>query len=617
MRPDKLNITKLKQSIKIIFVILLLTVVSMPVTSQFIIDDDSNNKDTKVNNDTKKSKLPPHIAFNIKAVKVENMNATIKITWSNHPQYVDQFIIGRSNSVIDSKKRALKAKSIKIVAPKSKGVYIDTNLKAGKYYYVVLAKDKVKISEVELYQDVNYTSLPVIIDETPDARKKNFKMMAKDLKDGRILITYQRMNMIDVVYTIYRAKYMLDTIDKIRSATAIGSVVDKNEFIDSNIPGDGKYFYAYTVPPKGQDEILQLTPDRTFITEGVNIFSRASYYGVSNIKTSIERDVDIRIAWSPPPGGKHGVQGFAIYRYDKMISDKVQLHASRHVVTVDSGVSFFIDKNPDRGKYYYAVLTKFNDGKVDSTLRRDYNFSTSAVVIGAIYEMRSIMAKKVKRGILVLWDYTGEMGDKKYRLFRANRRFTYLKNISEKYFIRDVNITEKGYLDVNPPTGKYYYGIVPFQTSENLTKKIVRGINITQYALNNMEKIDDKKNVNNNTISNSNNNTIDSIDSNDSIDEKKQYTDNNTIGLSGSLNKILRKTYYKGEYKNALRALKRFVQRTSSKQERARAKLFIGKTYVEQANYKKALRYFIVKDVMKYFPKESSFWKEYSIIRIR
>ena len=130
----------MKKILLLIKVVLIIFVISMCMLqneilfSQFLRDGGNSNKKKKTieNIDKKdrkqKSKLPSYIAFNIKAEKIADLRNAIKITWEVNPHYHDDFIVGRALEVIDTKEKALKSQSVKVIKARSRNVFIDTDL---------------------------------------------------------------------------------------------------------------------------------------------------------------------------------------------------------------------------------------------------------------------------------------------------------------------------------------------------------------------------------------------------------------------------------------------------------------------------------------------------------
>jgi hypothetical protein len=63
--------------------------------------------------------------------------------------------------------------------------------------------------------------------------------------------------------------------------------------------------------------------------------------------------------------------------------------------------------------------------------------------------------------------------------------------------------------------------------------------------------------------------------------------------------------------------LEQVVRTTDNEKERARALLFIGRSYIELRQYRQAISYLVKKDVTTFYPVEASFWGEYATLRLQ
>ncbi len=84
-----------------------------------------------------------------------------------------------------------------------------------------------------------------------------------------------------------------------------------------------------------------------------------------------------------------------------------------------------------------------------------------------------------------------------------------------------------------------------------------------------------------------------------------------------TLNKILKLYFYKDRYEIASKELTKFIKNTDNNYQRALAKLFLGKTYIETKEYEKAILTLNSKDVTETFPEESRFWSEFALLRLK
>jgi hypothetical protein len=110
------------------------------------------------------SKLPTDSVQNLKAKKLQD-GYSVELTWTP-PQEEGEIIIARSNEILNTPEKLYYADSLGRFpsSPKSQlKEFKDINLKPGKYYYAIVTVKRVKQKKVELWEDVNYTSIPVEI----------------------------------------------------------------------------------------------------------------------------------------------------------------------------------------------------------------------------------------------------------------------------------------------------------------------------------------------------------------------------------------------------------------------------------------------------------------------
>ena len=80
---------------------------------------------------------------------------------------------------------------------------------------------------------------------------------------------------------------------------------------------------------------------------------------------------------------------------------------------------------------------------------------------------------------------------------------------------------------------------------------------------------------------------------------------------------MLRETFFRERYGLAVKRLRNIVSASDNEYEKAKARLFLGRSFLELGQYRESLSYFVMSDVTKYFPKESRFWREYALSRVR
>jgi len=238
--------------------------------------------------------------------------------------------------------------------------------------------------------------------------------------------------------------------------------------------------------------------------------------------------------------------------------------------------------------YYYAITCRLKNGTEDLNLVKNSNYTSIPVEIVESVSITSLEAENDDGDVIVNWQYKGAGKTGDYILFRSTKKIRRFRDVIDKYIIDKINLNEKNYVDEELPMGRYYYGLIPSITRENKRKRLKPGVNIIR------RPVQIKK-------------------------RKKVYNEENVELYENvyNLNIILKKSFFKGRYDKAVKELQNVIKSSDNKTEVARAKLFLGRSYIELRKYKNAIELLVLKDVKKYFPDESQFWLEYAIMRVR
>lgn len=446
-----------------------------------------------------KSEFPPFIATNIKASPVAGVRGAIRVSWDADPTAPNDFIVGRSAEIPDTAEKALAARSIKIVPAAPGSSVIDSNLPPGRYYYVVLAREKVMSRDVEIFPNVNYTVNPVVLErEEPVSTRPIFPdqvalIYAQVVNQTQVALSWKGVSGQGITYTIYRGTQPLSTPDRLKNAERIAVITDRREVhTDRDIRATGTYFYAVTTRDMAGNEDLQLIPEQSYTTKGVYV-AFISEATVSGLKALPRSDGSIRLGWKGV--GSASVE-YLVYRYNRPITDVQRLALATQLDVVRSGVEEYVDSDPGPGGHYYAVLVRLQDSSTDSTIKQGQNCTLEPV---------SARQRPVVR--------------------------------------------ETPPIRVRPPAKKEIARPVPVET--------------------------------------------------------------------GTVDAILRETFFKEKYSAAVKKLGEVVRASGNEAEVAKARLFIGRSLVEMRQYRKAIDYFLMPDVKRHFAKEAEFWREYAISRTR
>ena len=622
--------------LKILILTLFILPVILPVYTQFIEDDDIEinieKKKSKENTNSGAKGLPEYMAYGIKAEKAKDLKNAVAITFSADPAYLKDFIVGRSNEMIDSKDRVLSAMTVKEVFARDKNVVVDLDLKPGKYYYVVMAKERLLSRNLELFKDVNYTTIPVIIESDPrDRFIENVTMLqCEKAGEGKIALKWKKLDITGILYTIYRSRSVIDTAEKLTASEKAGVVVDKDTFVDAEAVFKGSYYYAVTVKEINAKENIILKQGQNYTLTPVLIEDNIKAI-VSNLVIKTDH-LSVVIEWMPAvPKAGLNVTEYVIYRSSQEIINTAVLSSSVPVGSVKADRNTYRDTDIRPGKYYYAVLAKLSDGMIDQALKKGQNYSFVPVEIREPYTIANIKAVWNGGKVVVSWNYTGFSGDLNFRLFRSPNMISALSELDKKWIYKTIDISEKRFVDDKPFGGEYYYGLIPNEKYTDPAMIFLAGVNITSEPVSTpIIPVPDDKSGQSNTIDlgDKKDNKIDKdIEGFEIIEggnrktpeDNKKPVDEGKIpieSLSG-VDQIIQKYFINGYYKTTIKQLQNLTFKTDNLADMAKAKLFIARSHIELKEFDKALDYLIQDNVKKYFPKESEFWKEFVLLRIK
>ncbi|HPJ38593.1 MAG TPA: hypothetical protein PK253_04450 [Spirochaetota bacterium] len=574
---------------------------SRSIRSQFLDIDDGSGEGGKtvVEEPVKTRSLPPYIVTNVQARPLENVRGAVKITWDKNPESNDSFIVGRALEVPYDAEKALNATSIKLVAPGEEQSAIDSNLPPGQYYYVVLSRSKVMDKAVELHPNVNYTTVPVVIEQESRRREvenlpdKVTLIHAMIVNRTRVLLTWRGIQSPDITYTVYRDTSPLNTPERIRRARRIGTVdALKESYVDRSIDKTGTFFYAVTTKDRAGNEDLQLTPDQSYTATGLFV-AVESQSMVSGLRVENLTENSVRLKWNGTDTTRRG--SYLVYRDIQPITDPEKIALADHIATIPMNTTEYVDRNLNTGAFYYAVIGKLDNGTVDTALIEDSNYTSRPVVIGSRYRVTGINAVYRDNKVYVIWRYSGSTGSRALKVLRLKRNITNLDDVSDSQIAGRVNILRRKFVDNNPPSGRYYYALVPDNRRQWSRYGLRAGLNITDRAVSARDDtIRDRAGER----------------KGDSRGAQREYR-------RSGIDSILRVTFFRGRYGLAIKRLHIALSQTDNEYDAAKARLFIGRSLIELGKYRESLQYILNRGVKRHFPRDARFWSSYAISRVR
>ncbi|MBN2160487.1 MAG: tetratricopeptide repeat protein [Spirochaetes bacterium] len=236
---------------------------------QYLLDDEDYVKEAE----GKKAKLPENIAFNIKVEKVpvaSEMKCAINIKWDLKPEDVGEYIVARSDQIIDSAEKVAAARVIQTINASTSNTVMDNDCNPGSYYYVVLSAKSVMENKIVLYKNQNYTTAPLVI-PAMESLFRVARIRATWLDNTRVRLTWDRAEKSGISYVIYRSRGVIDSEAKLNRAERLGVVVDAGAFLDEGITESGAYYYAVTTRVSYGPEDTVLVANENYTTSGVRI----------------------------------------------------------------------------------------------------------------------------------------------------------------------------------------------------------------------------------------------------------------------------------------------------------------------------------------------------------
>ncbi len=381
-------------------------------------------------------------------------------------------------------------------------------------------------------------------------------------------------------FVLARSNFSITTSELMQKARVVQNVnaAATNTILDTDCT-PGSYYYAVVSKKSIMEDKIVLYPDFNSTTTPVVMTGSEDLYRVKKIKAEDAGNMKVRVTWKRV--GKNGIL-YTLYRNRTVIDSADRLTESQIVKVVTDTGEYLDDSIAVSGTYYYAVTARVQDGREDTVLTRDENYTPGGVTITIVdrYAVKSINAWLEGVSAVIAWDFTGGRGETAYRIVRSETR---LKNANERTGREpafDVDLTKKSYTDAVLRPGAYYYWIVPRSIGDKDSYELVAGVNITGMPV---------------IIK--------------AIEKKKQ--------VSTDIDRILKRTFFKGLYDSAVKELQDLLTRTDNQEVAAKARLFIGRSYIEKGQYRKALDFLILNDVKKYYPKEAEFWTEFALSRVR
>jgi hypothetical protein len=577
------------------------------------------------------SALPPDSPRNINASILQGEKNSIQITWEALPEARDPFIVLRSAYIMNTPEAVLNSTPLKVIPADKLRMVLDRSLPPGRYYYAVIPKSKFDERKIQLFPGENYTTNPVAIESgtiSGDSRTvASFKVVT--IEDRSTLITWDPVSGFNGEYLIFRSHSIIDTAEKLNKAEPIARLSAlKSRYLDADL-APGRYFYALAC--KTPDGIMysDLRKDFNFNEDAIFI---GGTIGIRGIRAKREGSA-VTIIWRVSPDA--GNRPFYLLRTVTKPVSRASLAGAVIVDTVQSGAERYVDRNVLPGKYFY-ILAPVNYKDDEFTMIPGVNVTDPAVTVGdkRYPQKTERMEPEYREQISPLseekiFSGKGETAVKpdiklpvKPDVLSENDILSKLSEIKEPSTDKRKAVAEKT-LPIKPGNDSIDKEKKSVTDQAEEREKVKR--RISEMLKKQIEEGGDDDFIPEMIIPDGTRSLFPDDKEEKQQEEKTDITIRRTPESDGeqsyrepdgAVESAINGPFARGEYAKAIRSLIRALPGSSS-EDGARARLFIARSYIELGRFRDALGYLAHQDVKRYYPKESGFWRDYSIDRLR
>lgn len=553
----------------------------------------------------------PYSAYDIRAERIRLINDAVKITWKMDTLYTGDFVVGRSEKEFSNISDVLNSKLVGTYNSSQEGIIIDRGLQTGKkYFYVVVTKEDLLKRDIKLINNVNITVTPVSLFAEPGPVES---LKCEIDKTSSINVTWREAKG-NFKYNIYRSKSMISSRDDLRVAEKVAST-EKNSCLDTNVPDYGTYFYAVTITDQNDIEYFTPSANNNYTITGIYIKGRTLTTPL-NTGAFAGQNNSIIVKWEQGHSltGKR-ITGYEIYRSEEIIDSQLKLKFAKLLHIAGTSDTLYTDTSPGYGKFYYAVFARYNDGTVDISFDSNNNFTRTPVIIVTPYRVTAMETELFEGKLILKWNYTGNSGNETLSIFRSARQAEDSGMLMPDSVFATENIKTGKFTTDIPARGFYYYGL--YIRDENNIVQFRKGVNISPEPLGIKDNIiaDDKKDGANEPGHKEE--IIPDVEPEKDKSEEPQKTIKKKDEPSRELDYIINNIFYREQYASAVKELNLFISATDNDYDRAKARLYLARSYIELENFSKSVRLLNMKDVRKFFPEESEFWSQFATSRLR
>lgn len=542
--------------------------------------------------------------------KIQEDNS-IKLTWKGISVQGINYIVYRSDSIIDSLEDFKEAERLKVINNGAEFFIDRTMPQSGTYYYAVTVRLPGEIENRTLIENSNYTSYGISYEKIDLKIVSSIKATKSKEKTNSVEIVWEDAeDKYGYRYRIYRSLKPILKKEDLAGAVPVVTVEPEVEYyLDENLE-EGRYYYA--IITINQDNLIS-----NFFEEGKNIQSapilitkkgqEIERYDFVSFFSKVDGD-EVQIAWSLSNESDFStVKEIQIYRFQKYPSDLKSLPSGEIIARLSLDEVQYKDSLKSSGEYYYAIFLSTEEGL------RPKKFIHGINLLGPVTIQINPLHDNQKSNLDNTEKDESEASKKNEALpWEGTIKNRDVKEIEEPYLLYSDKENK-----LNDNSQKLDNKSSTTHDSNQFTSGIKnQNISIPEYKIQND---DEKKNYTKEEKSNQKK----SYSDNQAEKNKNQKMENGNHELSSwdhkqsdKVNKIIRYTYLKNDYHRAVKYLSNYP-RIANPAVRSKAIFYLGLSYYNLSEYQKAIQCFVHSDVQKYYGKRANFWYRKTLKQIR
>jgi hypothetical protein len=286
-------------------------------------------------------------------------------------------------------------------------------------------------------------------------------------------------------YIIGRSSVPISNLQIMLSSESVGVIPSSESFIVDKGLKPGTYFYSVALRSLIKDRTAVLVRNENytsapviFVTKEIETIGDTPPPVTLIFASQIKKNI-IQVTWR---GSRTTKVIYTVYRNNEPIKSEEILKRSNKVSEIKNGAEYYVDKDIVKpGNYYYAVTTRYENGKEGITLTAEQSYTRDGVEIEGSAGDRitqRIGARLVSsRAALIRWIDAPHNSIKGYRLYRSSKMINSASVLNSAELVAEIKKGKTKYTDKKLKKGYYYYALISVYKSGETDNIFLRGKN--------------------------------------------------------------------------------------------------------------------------------------------